>query len=281
MLNKTCLIVYVPVIHNGVLKLIHNAREIPAIILVIDDDIVEELIDRAEIRALPAADALLGIQGMLYNCRSMLVTKLNLDKIVDTFDDFIIANDEVCRRFAAKYLKGKSTRFSSVFLRWDEASVDRGTDVVYDRTSEDEDDIDMIQLAREVARDSSDWWRQVGVVVLPSSSDALTAYNAHVPTEYAPYIDGDPRDVIAAGTRSEVNTALHSEQAIITYAARLGICLEGAIMYVTTFPCPMCAKQVAAAGIKTLYFAEGHSSLDGEAVLKAYGVELVYVKTPS
>ncbi|MEN9558067.1 MAG: hypothetical protein RL141_436, partial [Candidatus Parcubacteria bacterium] len=74
-----------------------------------------------------------------------------------------------------------------------------------------------------------------------------------------------------------IATTVHAEQALITEAARAGIALEGTDLYVTVFPCAMCAKQVAYAGIKRCFYASGHASLDGEAVMKAEGVELVYV----
>jgi dCMP deaminase len=46
-------------------------------------------------------------------------------------------------------------------------------------------------------------------------------------------------------------------------------------MYVTDFPCPPCAKLIAAAGISRLYFREGYAVLDGQDVLDAAGVEVV------
>jgi dCMP deaminase len=44
---------------------------------------------------------------------------------------------------------------------------------------------------------------------------------------------------------------------------------------VTDFPCPPCAKLLAAADIERLYYREGYAVLDGEAVLEAAGVEVV------
>jgi dCMP deaminase len=49
-------------------------------------------------------------------------------------------------------------------------------------------------------------------------------------------------------------------------------------MYVTDFPCPPCAKLIAAAGVKRLYFREGYAVLDGESVLEAAGVEVRQVR---
>jgi dCMP deaminase len=54
--------------------------------------------------------------------------------------------------------------------------------------------------------------------------------------------------------------------------------LSGAEIYTDTFPCPLCAKQIAAAGIVRCYFVTGYASLDGEAVLRDASVELVKLK---
>ena len=49
-------------------------------------------------------------------------------------------------------------------------------------------------------------------------------------------------------------------------------------MYVTTFPCPTCAKLIAYSGIKKLYAGGGYAVLDGELVLKAKGVKIIFVE---
>jgi dCMP deaminase len=50
-------------------------------------------------------------------------------------------------------------------------------------------------------------------------------------------------------------------------------------MYVTTFPCPPCAKMIAFSGVKKLYYAGGYGVLDGEAIMKSKGVEIIFVDT--
>ena len=47
------------------------------------------------------------------------------------------------------------------------------------------------------------------------------------------------------------------------------------MLYVTDFPCPPCAKLIAAAGVVRLYFRTGYAVLDGEQVLEAAGVEVL------
>lgn len=54
---------------------------------------------------------------------------------------------------------------------------------------------------------------------------------------------------IPHGEKREVCRAICAEQLAITEAARNGISLDGATIYVTTYPCFICAKMLASAGI--------------------------------
>jgi dCMP deaminase len=132
----------------------------------------------------------------------------------------------------------------------------------------------MRQLFKEAAK-SSDMWRQVGAAILKRKKTVLIAHNHHLPSEQSHYVHGDPRNNFHKGEHIEISTAFHAEASLIAEAAKRGIQLEGLDMYVTTFPCPPCAKLIAHSGIKHLYFAEGYSVLDGEAILKGAGVELI------
>ena len=52
---------------------------------------------------------------------------------------------------------------------------------------------------------------------------------------------------------------------------------DGAVVYVTDFPCPPCAKLIAGAGIARLHYRTGYAVLDGQDVLGAAGVEIVKI----
>ena len=103
------------------------------------------------------------------------------------------------------------------------------------------------------------------------------AWNHHCPTEYAPYTDGDPRDGFSRGVRADLSTAIHAEASVVATAARDGVPLDGADLYVTTFPCPACARLIAESGFRRCYFSGAYSVLDGDALLRAAGVELLWV----
>lgn len=53
--------------------------------------------------------------------------------------------------------------------------------------------------------------------------------------------------------------AIHAEIDAITKAARLGIKLDGATIYVTRYPCEECAKAIAAAGIAHVVYGRDQS----------------------
>jgi deoxycytidylate deaminase len=52
----------------------------------------------------------------------------------------------------------------------------------------------------------------------------------------------------------EFGRAVHAEMSAIIDAARRGVALTGATMYVTTFPCHHCARHIAAAGIRRVVY---------------------------
>lgn len=58
-------------------------------------------------------------------------------------------------------------------------------------------------------------------------------------------------------------TIIHAERNIIFYAARKGISLEGATMYISHAPCVGCVQAMAAAGIVRVVYAESYRNEDG------------------
>ena len=136
----------------------------------------------------------------------------------------------------------------------------------------------IIARAEKEAEKSSDWWRHVGAVIIKDGKIVSSGHNVHLPSEHTPYVNGDPRNCFHKGDHLELSTAIHIEARLIAEAARDGVALAGAEIYVTTFPCPPCAKMIAYSGIKKIYYKEGYGVLDGESVLKDKGVKIYFVK---
>ena len=63
---------------------------------------------------------------------------------------------------------------------------------------------------------------------------------------------------IASGTMQEVCYAVHAEQNAICQAAKLGVSLEGATIYVTHQPCVICTRMIINSGIKKVIYKHGY-----------------------
>ena len=199
-----------------------------------------------------------------------------------TGDPLVLPDEAIMRDIAARYHlgDGRAVLFERTFLRWDRDWAIAKAPVSFDG------EITVAELPREllgraeaIAGRSSDWWRQVGAVAARDGRVLGCAWNRHHPTEYAPYLSGDPRDAFERGVRADLSTAIHAEAALIAGAARDGTSLAGADLYTTTFPCPACARLIAEAGFLRCFFAGQYSVLDGEQTLRARGISLIWVDT--
>ena len=274
---KTALVLYVPVLHEGYIKFFEKHRGDADALYLLGGDITAEFFSLGrEIRALDPEAAQRIIAAMNIFPKVLVLQKEDVKDLNGVA--IVTADDELCRKVARSYFSENSVTYEPVFLRWDEKNVKSSSEVKYDRVSEDPFDRKMCAAASNEAEKSSDWWRHVGAVVTKGNKIIFSAHNHHVPSEYTPYAQGDPRDVVAAGTLNLVYTSLHAEQTIVAEAARKGAPLEGTNMYMNIFPCPLCAKLIAYAGIKKCFFRTGSAWLDAESVLRANGVEIVLVK---
>lgn len=277
-MDKKVLVLYVPVLHQGYINLFKRIRFNVESVYVIGQDLISEFTHlEKEIRAIePEFMARLVFATGFFREVKILsqgnMAELNKNRVV-------LADDSLSRKLSAKYLTDFQVSFENIFLRWDEAHVDSKEPVGFDRVSEDEFDQKTMAVAESESEKSSDWWRRVGVVVVNKGKIVLTGFNYHLPSEHTPYVLGDIRDHIQAGTRSEMTSSVHGEEHVIALAAKhRGIGFDGCDIYVTDFPCPRCAKDVGLAGIRRCFFKKGHASFDGVTTLKQFGVEIVLVK---
>ena len=141
-------------------------------------------------------------------------------------------------------------------------------------------DVRFMNMAETVAEWSSCFQqnRHVGAVVVKDKRIRTTGY-----TGASSGIDSSAergeclRRVrnIASGTMQEVCYAVHAEQNAIIQAAKLGVSLEGATMYVTHQPCVICTRMIINSGIKRVIYKNGYPD---EFALELFGqsdVELV------
>lgn len=77
---------------------------------------------------------------------------------------------------------------------------------------------------------------------------------------------------IKHGERREVCRYICAEQMIVSEAARNGLSLDGGIVYVTTFPCVVCAKLLVNAGIKEIVYLNDYPDEFSKEFLREVGV---------
>ena len=82
---------------------------------------------------------------------------------------------------------------------------------------------------------------------------------------------------IASGTRAELCYSVHGEQNAIVQAARLGISVEGATMYVTHQPCTTCIKLIINSGIKRIVYGIEYPDLLAKEFIEGADVEMKYL----
>jgi dCMP deaminase len=293
---KPKIIVYLPVIHKGYLQLFEKHKT--ADIFIANKSLIE-FIDkefdylRKEIRSITPNQAEISLEALLPKRQISLIDTNDLMLLDNRDQEIILPKEDIFIWLAKNYLTKSKVKFDDTFLRWNrENSVKKNkitpTNEKLGKDSKSSLEIfnKLINKTNKDAKLSSDWWRQVGAIIFKESKQEnkvdqpkiiSIAHNQHLPSPYSPYINSDPRNSFHKGENIDLCTAIHAEAALIADAAKKGISLNGMSMYVTTFPCPPCAKQVAASGISKLYFKDGYSMLDGETILKNSNVKIIKI----
>lgn len=274
------ILAYIPVLHNGYLQLFSKHPEAKTLYL-LDESVTHQWRSlQKDLRALPAKQMKTIIESLHLFDEVHIITDKNIEHIGKAKVKLIMPDEEINHELADKYFSNLDITFDSIFLRWDKNRSLSREEVEPDVTiSTDEFDQQVMNEITELASHSSDWWRQVSGALVKDDKVILTAKNYHLPFDQQHYVDGDPRADFSSGDNyGHVGSAQHSEASLITQAAQQGISTEGCSLYVTTFPCAVCSKLVAESGIKKVYYFEGYTMLDGEAVMKAKGIEIVKVK---
>ena len=274
---KDVIVAYVPVIHRGYLDYFTSTGVKKLYVLQASDLPKFSYLTR-EVRALTFKEVLTCLQGFGYEVFPF--SELHEEELPQGAR-ICMPEDDITRSLKFNH----EVVWGSWFLRWDWSKatavgfVQPDTDRVI-RKGDTEYNLYSFRMRQllELARRSSDWWRQVGAMAVAKDGRCIVAYNKHYPNESSPYMDGDPRDSFNPGEFIEISTAFHGEQALIAEAARRGICLLGAELYVTTFPCNQCAPWIPTAGFEKVFFTGGYSNLNGQRTLRENGVELIFVE---
>lgn len=274
-------VAYTPVIHRGYVEFFRK-HGMGGLLLIPDKSVTDriEYIWR-DMRALhpeeiiPALDSL-GIFG------DIRIANIGAIAAESLKNPIIMPEEDISREIAKQLPKGANVILDPVFLRWDSFNVHHENPVFWDREmDESEFYSSVIETAQSEQRKVSDWWRQIAAIAFRGKDILLAAHNRHLPTELEPYYSGDPRTVFKAGEFIDYSSAIHAEAALIAEAAKRGLSLSGADIFVSTYPCPPCANQLSQVGIKTLYVADSYSKLNAKEIFAQEGIEVVKIKRPA
>ena len=101
---------------------------------------------------------------------------------------------------------------------------------------------------------------QVGAVIVKDDRIISHGYNgtpSGFPEDCPDHFCGDPKEREAHHLFSE-NTTIHAEMNALLWAARTGIAVDGATVYVNLQPCHNCIKALVAAGIKKIIYKDSY-----------------------
>lgn len=119
--------------------------------------------------------------------------------------------------------------------------------------------------------------RQVGAVIVKNNRIVATGYNGAPSGIDSCAERGEclrTKLHIPSGQRQELCYATHGEQNALIQAAKLGISVDGATMYVTHRPCAICTKLIINAGIKRIVYAYDYPDEFSTKLLEQAGVVL-------
>lgn len=273
-LGRYGVLLYAPVVHEGYREWLSRHLDADFFALVGERTIAQRRPLLKDLRRLQNADVIRAFiaLGVGHNWR-----ELEFDDLPELqgIERLVMPKDPLFTQVIELLPSRIEPMFESAFLRWHEGNVELEQSLpTHTFSSQLVNELSWDWL-RQLASWSPDWWRQVAAVLVHDGEPVIWAYNQPLPSDEAVQYLGDPRALFRKGVQLELSSFLHAESAVIAEAARRGIATEGAELWVTTFPCPVCAKLVSQTGVSRLRYRSGYSVLDGERVLRAAGIELI------
>lgn len=269
---------YIPVVHSGTLKFLETYRTLPIFILDNEEGKKENPYLERDIRALSAQQVCTELRSHGFSSAEVVAPADIASKTAE-LQALIVPQDEITESFLEKYAPAIPLEKVNTFLRWTKQISTAENVVPEDRvitTGEFENSV--LANLEEEAKMSPDWWRQIAAAIVKEGKVVSSATNTHFPSAHALTLNGDPRSNLDAGQGLGIYTSIHAEACALAHAAKAGIATDRADIYVTTFPCPTCARSLVEAGIARVFYKKGYSLLDAEEILKGAGVEIILVK---
>lgn len=288
--NKVFIIGEFPVFHRGYLDFLKEKADEKNksvfFIGLLDNEIIKSLtLLEPDIRKISQDDAKRLIGAYFSPQKYFVLKEDNLLNVLNRVkpDEIIILRGEKSEDFCHKYLVETSfsniVRFYDVRLKWPSSKVYTAKKETPGSQNILPDELKthkkFLKEAIKESEKSNCWWRQIGAILVEKNDILLWTHNRMLPHSDECYKIGCIRDKIPPGKQPEICSAVHAEANLVSQAAKRGVSLDGLTLYVTHFPCPVCAKIIALSGIKKLIYCLGSSVFDGERVMLSYGVEIV------
>ena len=128
-------------------------------------------------------------------------------------------------------------------------------------------DANFINIATEIASASKCVSKQVGAVIVKDGRILSTGYNG-TPAGFTNCCDYWKGEYTPEHHEWSKTYEIHAEMNAIIWAAREGISIEGATIYVTLEPCSECSKNVIASGIKRIVYAKEYEHTHSKIISK-------------
>ncbi|NQU27240.1 MAG: dCMP deaminase family protein [Candidatus Marinimicrobia bacterium] len=129
-----------------------------------------------------------------------------------------------------------------------------------------------MNIAHEVATRSTCDRKNVGAVIVREKSILSTGYNGSL--RGLPHCEEVGHEM----ENGHCVRTIHAEANAIIQAARNGVQIEDAEIFVTASPCYNCFKMIANAGIKKIYFGEFYRDERIREHARELGIELVHLE---
>lgn len=129
-----------------------------------------------------------------------------------------------------------------------------------------------MNIAAEVATRSTCDRKNIGAVIVKNKTILSTGYNGSI--KGLPHCDEAGHEMVDGHC---VRTT-HAEANAIVQAAKNGVAIDGAEIYVTASPCYHCFKLIANGGIKTIYYHEFYRDEKILSHAEEAGINLVHLQ---
>ena len=128
-----------------------------------------------------------------------------------------------------------------------------------------------MNIAEQVATRSTCDRKHIGAVIVRDKTILSTGYNGSI--RGAPHCDDIGHDM----ENGHCVRTVHAEANAVAQAAKHGVKIDSAEIYVTASPCLTCFKLLANSGIKVIYYKEFYRDKRIEDYAKQAGIKLVFM----